>query len=1139
MRALTLNLYSNQGTSAAGSLKVISDQLIELADVTQEVDSTGNLSKITPGTLTAKVGDPDGSIWNFIQNSIALPLTTAGAAQGVLPPWLELYAGGTRMFLGAVDMAALKNIQRAEDYSIEFKVNDWSMGLASTYLGAPTSLTWEPDTVYAVNTKVLNGANTYICTTAGTSATSGGPIGVGSYQDGTAVWAYVTPEWQRPAPLTAVNGTAVSQAGFSGNFYAPAQIGTGPGSLWYGQNLNVIFFADPCGWVYSGATISTDYPVFRVTFPTGPITTPDVRIGSYGGTLTETSYNAMTSQIVYTWTPPTGVTGLFLPNAQFPAGTIVASTTDGVEYQVGGLAGTKANTWITPPYNTSLAPGAGSFWTVVSTEDQQAQCMDSDRAVTSYLAAWTTASPWPAVGPTTNYKYGPAPGNWETNVSLVDATSSDLDYWVVTVAIASGASDCYTLNLNSVNGIVMGDVLTTVDVDSPASMTVASVDPILLQIRTIEAISNIALGAHVYWDSDTKLDLVREDPRTLLTRACSPYSVDTTQFVEPATDRPMFSFLPLRGPGGALYAVGDLDITPGGLLRPQTGAYWLNPVTDAWQPSYAWTGTPDTGWSNPTETAPATPMAEWTCQLVNAPSSLMPYEVQSLNPWQRLRNRCYCDTTYRRENNGLIYLATTGGNFFVPGAYVSTQAGTSYNYTVTIGGVNYASTNSNDNFTPWSNTWAAQAGALVVYDYVSIRRLIFNGTSGGSPGAVQLCPWSGSAWGSASNYSWPSSVSGSSSYAQSAVPMIGLAGAALAYMVTPSGSASPTASGSTLTTSADRLELWGFSGGLLASLDLSNHTALLGGTLVTTPYGVYLVGASAIAQVAYSGGALVLTTAYLTDAVSWLFANTLVARTSGELVIMGRLDTGTGTGTVTTTTWLFRLQAPLANSLDGSVIFSEQISTGSPATAAAVRDPSKPGRIVGHIGGSMWQLDTVRPFCIARCRPSGMTAMELIEHVCQAFDALAVPDANGIMHIVSRVNTTAAIDLEVNRVSVATTACWAEFSSIVRVTATSDDSTYYDSFGQQGGIKTEVDNHPLCYSMSDCSAMADAWCDWLGVPRFETEEEWIYTDPSTAAPWEAIPLFTKVCVSGGKAAHLMSLSQSLVKGTATVKTLEA
>lgn len=51
--------------------------------------------------------------------------------------------------------------------------------------------TWQASTAYVVGDRVVNGANQYRCTTAGTSASSGGPTGTGTgITDGGAVWAF-------------------------------------------------------------------------------------------------------------------------------------------------------------------------------------------------------------------------------------------------------------------------------------------------------------------------------------------------------------------------------------------------------------------------------------------------------------------------------------------------------------------------------------------------------------------------------------------------------------------------------------------------------------------------------------------------------------------------------------------------------------------------------------------------------------------------------------------------------------------------------------------------------------------------------------------------------------------------------------
>lgn len=53
------------------------------------------------------------------------------------------------------------------------------------------ALAWLGSTAYSIGDKSSNGANTYIVTTAGTSASSGGPTGTGTgITDGSVVWNF-------------------------------------------------------------------------------------------------------------------------------------------------------------------------------------------------------------------------------------------------------------------------------------------------------------------------------------------------------------------------------------------------------------------------------------------------------------------------------------------------------------------------------------------------------------------------------------------------------------------------------------------------------------------------------------------------------------------------------------------------------------------------------------------------------------------------------------------------------------------------------------------------------------------------------------------------------------------------------------
>lgn len=108
-------------------------------------------------------------VWAAIQSAVeqAAGCTTIWKYQDAPQPALDYVA----ISLGA-------SIPEGVDYVVESPVPAWAAS-----------------TAYAVDDRVRNdNGKTYRCTTAGTSASSGGPTGTGtSIADGTARWAYVAP----------------------------------------------------------------------------------------------------------------------------------------------------------------------------------------------------------------------------------------------------------------------------------------------------------------------------------------------------------------------------------------------------------------------------------------------------------------------------------------------------------------------------------------------------------------------------------------------------------------------------------------------------------------------------------------------------------------------------------------------------------------------------------------------------------------------------------------------------------------------------------------------------------------------------------------------------------------------------------
>ncbi len=151
---------------------------------------TTNLNSITCGLLTAPLGGQiifgqglylGSSTTNarFLSNATAIP-TTAG-----------YYAKGQRYF----------NINPTVGGN-----SDWICTTAG-YVG--TAPAWVASTAYnTLGAFVSNGGNAYVLTTAGTSASSGGPTGTGTnIVDGTCVWNFVPVGILSPAGNVALEGS--------------------------------------------------------------------------------------------------------------------------------------------------------------------------------------------------------------------------------------------------------------------------------------------------------------------------------------------------------------------------------------------------------------------------------------------------------------------------------------------------------------------------------------------------------------------------------------------------------------------------------------------------------------------------------------------------------------------------------------------------------------------------------------------------------------------------------------------------------------------------------------------------------------------------------------------------------------------
>lgn len=142
-----------------------------LLDAIETAVGTAPLLKLYAGPPPANCA---ASETGLLLSSITLPTD-----------WMAAAASGSKAMLGTWDQPSAA----ATGKPGHFRIYD-STGTTCHWQGYACG-PWVASTAYAVGDLVLNGGNVYQCTTAGTSAASGGPSGTGTgIADGGAVWSY-------------------------------------------------------------------------------------------------------------------------------------------------------------------------------------------------------------------------------------------------------------------------------------------------------------------------------------------------------------------------------------------------------------------------------------------------------------------------------------------------------------------------------------------------------------------------------------------------------------------------------------------------------------------------------------------------------------------------------------------------------------------------------------------------------------------------------------------------------------------------------------------------------------------------------------------------------------------------------------
>lgn len=121
-------------------------------------------------------------------NAAAADAGTVVATLNLPTTWMNAPSGGQATMTGTWSDSSAD----ATGVAGHFRLYD--SGGSTCRIQGIASGTWQASKAYALNDHAMNGGNLYRCTTAGTSASSGGPTGTGTgISDGTAVWSYVQP----------------------------------------------------------------------------------------------------------------------------------------------------------------------------------------------------------------------------------------------------------------------------------------------------------------------------------------------------------------------------------------------------------------------------------------------------------------------------------------------------------------------------------------------------------------------------------------------------------------------------------------------------------------------------------------------------------------------------------------------------------------------------------------------------------------------------------------------------------------------------------------------------------------------------------------------------------------------------------
>lgn len=461
--------------------------------------------------------------------------------------------------------------------------------------------------------------------------------------------------------------------------------------------------------------------------------------------------------------------------------------------------------------------------------------------------------------------------------------------------------------------------------------------------------------------------------------------------------------------------------------------------------------------------------AIWTNQRTTAPAYLMPDDTITLAPFSPRRNRTLLE--WKRRN-------------------IDYDDGT-------------------NTYNPADN---AITLASVVYDYSCLRRWrIFRAPLGTAITCTQDT-WNGSSWISATNPTW------SGVPPQSMIPFAPVAsslGTGYSLLCLDSAGVLSVKFGASTATLSIPSNLWD-------------------SILVQTPYGAYLVNSRGYGRITYSAGTLTLAYADVQDGQTLsLIPTTFCALDANYVYVMAGTTLKEDTGKVVNELYMFQLLAA-PDSIDPlkSLVLFEKIFNGVPRLAMAFKDPSS-ARLLGLLGGRLFQIASTLADTIERYSVQGLTAQEVIENVCMIHNCMAIPSPSGVLQIISRTLIEAPTNVTVDQTSIKQSRISDNFFSQVNVSGKDTAINSYIVSNNLGGTVLEISSHPFITTTSQARAVADTYINFFGKPRRLETQEWIYSNLDQIKP------FQKITINGGSAVWLvMAVNRSLSGPTGSVKLLE-